>query len=50
MRVIMNKIRVLDLFYGIGVISRGLEATRGFETVAFLWKNFLIEHVKNLLY
>ena len=28
-------IKVLDLFSGIGGISRGLEATGGFETVAF---------------
>ena len=31
----MNKIRVLDLFSGIGGISLGLERTGGFETVAF---------------
>jgi len=32
----MNKIRVLDLFSGIGGISKGLESTGGFETVAFV--------------
>ena len=31
----MNKLRVLDLFSGIGGFSLGLEATGGFETVAF---------------
>lgn len=31
----MNKLRVLDLFSGIGGFSLGLEKTGGFETVAF---------------
>lgn len=31
----MNKLRVLDLFSGIGGFSLGLERTGGFETVAF---------------
>lgn len=31
----MNKLRVLDLFSGIGGFSLGLECTGGFETVAF---------------
>ena len=31
----MNKLRVLDLFSGIGGISLGLERAGGFETVAF---------------
>lgn len=31
----MNKLRVLDLFSGIGGFSLGLERTDGFETVAF---------------
>lgn len=31
----MNKLKVLDLFSGIGGFSLGLERTRGFETVAF---------------
>jgi DNA (cytosine-5)-methyltransferase 1 len=31
----MNKLRVLDLFSGIGGFSIGLERTGGFETVAF---------------
>jgi len=31
----MNKLKVLDLFSGIGGFSLGLEATGGFETVAF---------------
>jgi DNA (cytosine-5)-methyltransferase 1 len=31
----MNKLRVLDLFSGIGGFSLGLERTSGFETVAF---------------
>lgn len=31
----MNKLRVLDLFSGIGGFSLGLEMTGGFETVAF---------------
>jgi len=30
-----NKLKVLDLFSGIGGFSRGLEMTGGFETVAF---------------
>ena len=33
--VIKNKLRHLDLFSGIGGFSLGLEATGGFETVAF---------------
>lgn len=31
----MTKLRVLDLFSGIGGFSLGLERTGGFETVAF---------------
>ena len=31
----MNKLRVLDLFSGIGGFSLGLERTGGFETAAF---------------
>lgn len=31
----MNKLKVLDLFSGIGGFSLGLERTNGFETVAF---------------
>lgn len=31
----MNKLRILDLFSGIGGFSLGLERTGGFETVAF---------------
>src|SRR5690606_27634185 len=31
----MSKLRVLDLFSGIGGFSLGLERTGGFETVAF---------------
>ena len=31
----MNKLKVLDLFSGIGGFSLGLERTGGFETVAF---------------
>ncbi len=31
----MEKLRVLDLFSGIGGFSLGLERTGGFETVAF---------------
>lgn len=31
----MRKLRVLDLFSGIGGFSLGLERTGGFETVAF---------------
>jgi DNA (cytosine-5)-methyltransferase 1 len=31
----MNKLRVLDLFSGIGGFSLGLEATGGFETIGF---------------
>jgi len=31
----MNKLKVLDLFSGIGGFSLGLESTNGFETVAF---------------
>ena len=30
-----DKLKVLDLFSGIGGFSLGLEATGGFETVAF---------------
>ena len=33
--VLMQKLRVLDLFSGIGGFSLGLERTGGFETVAF---------------
>ena len=31
----MGKLKVLDLFSGIGGFSLGLERTGGFETVAF---------------
>lgn len=31
----MQKLRVLDLFSGVGAYSLGLERTGGFETVAF---------------
>jgi len=31
----MSKLKVLDLFSGIGGFSLGLERTGGFETVAF---------------
>lgn len=31
----MKKLRVLDLFSGVGMFSMGLEATGGFQTVAF---------------
>ena len=31
----MEKLKVLDLFSGIGGFSLGLERTGGFETVAF---------------
>ena len=34
-RSMLNKLRVLDLFSGIGGFSLGLERTGGFETVAF---------------
>ena len=30
-----SKLRVLDLFSGIGGFSLGLQATNGFETIAF---------------
>jgi site-specific DNA-cytosine methylase len=32
----MTKLRVLDLFSGIGGFTRGLDATGGFETIAFV--------------
>ena len=35
----MTKIKVLDLFSGIGGFSLGLELTGGFETVAFCENN-----------
>lgn|SRR5690348_2920208 len=35
MRVLMSKLKVLDLFSGIGGFSLGLERTGGFETIAF---------------
>lgn len=60
----MNKLKVLDLFSGIGGFSLGLERTGGFETVAFceidkyaqkvLRKNFpgieIYDDVKELKY
>lgn len=37
----MNRLKVLDLFSGIGGFSLGLEATGGFETVGFVeWEEF----------
>ena len=35
----MNKLKLLDLFSGIGGFSYGLESTNGFETIAFCEKN-----------
>lgn len=42
----MNKLKVLDLFSGIGGFSLGLERTGGFETVAFCE---IDEHAKRVL-
>lgn len=42
----MNKLKVLDLFSGIGGFSLGLERTGGFETVAFCE---IDEHAKKVL-
>lgn len=42
----MQKLRVLDLFSGIGGFSLGLERTGGFETVAFCEIN---EHARRVL-
>jgi DNA (cytosine-5)-methyltransferase 1 len=39
------KLRVLDLFSGIGGFSLGLERTGGFETVAFCENNAFCRHV-----
>ena len=36
---VFNKLKVLDLFSGIGGFSVGLERTGGFETVAFCEKD-----------
>ena len=35
----MNKLKLLDLFSGIGGFSYGLESTNGFETIAFCEKD-----------
>lgn len=44
----MEKLRVLDLFSGIGGFSLGLERTGGFETVAFCEiEEFLVEYWRN---
>jgi DNA (cytosine-5)-methyltransferase 1 len=49
----MNKLKLLDLFSGIGGFSYGLEQTQGFETIAFCEKDafcqkVLQKHWKNI--
>lgn len=43
----MTKLRVLDLFSGIGGFSLGLERTGGFETVAFCENNPFCQSILN---
>ena len=40
-----NKLRLLDLFSGIGGFSLGLESTGGFETIAFVEKDEFCQKV-----
>jgi DNA (cytosine-5)-methyltransferase 1 len=43
----MNKLKLLDLFSGIGGFSLGLESTGFFETIAFVEKDkFCQESIK----
>ena len=41
----MNKLKLLDLFSGIGGFSYGLEQTQGFETIAFCEKDKFCQQV-----
>tara|TARA_A100000172_G_scaffold2874_1_gene1823 strand:- start:1639 stop:2586 length:948 start_codon:yes stop_codon:yes gene_type:complete len=41
----MNKLKLLDLFAGIGGFSYGLEQTQGFETIAFCEKDKFCQQV-----
>tara|TARA_R110002049_G_scaffold294663_1_gene481406 strand:- start:153 stop:1244 length:1092 start_codon:yes stop_codon:yes gene_type:complete len=41
----MNKLKLLDLFSGIGGFSYGLEQTQGFETIAFCEKDEFCQKV-----
>ena len=41
----MNKLKLLDLFSGIGGFSYGLEQTQGFETIAFCEKDAFCQKV-----
>ena len=41
----MNKLKLLDLFSGIGGFSYGLEQTQGFETIAFCEKDVFCQKV-----
>jgi DNA (cytosine-5)-methyltransferase 1 len=41
----MNKLKLLDLFAGIGGFSYGLEQTQGFETIAFCEKDQFCQQV-----
>jgi DNA (cytosine-5)-methyltransferase 1 len=41
----MNKLKLLDLFSGIGGFSYGLESTKGFETIAFCEKDKFCQKV-----
>ena len=41
----MNKLKLLDLFSGIGGFSYGLESTNGFETIAFCEKDKFCQKV-----
>ena len=41
----MSKLKLLDLFSGIGGFSLGLESTGGFETIAFVEKDKFCQKV-----
>ena len=41
----MNKLKLLDLFSGIGGFSLGMERTNGFETVMFCEQNEFCQKV-----
>jgi DNA (cytosine-5)-methyltransferase 1 len=41
----MSKLKLLDLFSGIGGFSLGLENTGGFETIAFVEKDKFCQKV-----
>jgi DNA (cytosine-5)-methyltransferase 1 len=45
----MSKLKLLDLFSGIGGFSLGLESTGGFETIGFVEKDKFCQKVlKNI--